>query len=74
MAIKQKNDKTKTIHHPDRGFQYCSWEYIDRLSKAKIGISMTQNSDPRENAIAERINGVFKTELLKKKVYLYSRS
>lgn len=67
MAIKQKNDKTKTIHHSDRGFQYCSWEYIDRLSKAKIRASMTQNSDPRENAIAERINGILKTELLKKK-------
>ena len=67
MAIKQKTDKTKTIHHSDRGFQYCSWEYIDRLTKAKIRISMTQNSDPRENAIAERINGILKTELLKKK-------
>lgn len=66
MAIRQRTQKCKTIHHSDRGIQYCSWDYTDRLNKAKIAISMTQNSDPRENAIAERVNGILKTELLKK--------
>lgn len=52
------------IHHSDRGSQYCSMEYTEILYNSNISISMTQNSDPRENAIAERINGIIKQELL----------
>ena len=50
------------IHHSDRGIQYCSKEYIKLLSSHKIKISMTENGDPRENPIAERINGILKEE------------
>lgn len=53
------------IHHSDRGVQYCSHAYVKKLMDAKISrvdISMTENSDPRENAIAERVNGILKTE------------
>ena len=64
MAIGQKPKAAKTIHHSDRGSQYCCWDYIQQLTKSKVGISMTQNSDPRENAIAERVNGILKQELL----------
>jgi len=52
------------IHHSDRGIQYCSKEYTDLLNKHSISISMTENGDPLENAIAERINGILKDEYL----------
>lgn len=48
------------IHHSDRGLQYCSDEYQHLLQKSKIKCSMTQNSDPYENAVAERVNGILK--------------
>ena len=50
------------IHHSDRGSQYCCKEYVDVLSSNKIAISMTNNGDPYENAIAERLNGIIKSE------------
>lgn len=55
------------IHHSDRGIQYCSKEYIDLLNKHAIAISMTENGDPLENPIAERINGILKDEYLNDK-------
>ncbi len=50
------------IHHSDRGVQYCSDEYVQILSSNSFKISMTENGDPRENAIAERVNGILKDE------------
>ena len=50
------------IHHSDRGLQYCSKEYTELLGENKISISMTEQGDPYENAIAERVNGILKTE------------
>ncbi len=50
------------IHHSDRGSQYCCKQYVDLLSSNNIAISMTQNGDPYENAIAERLNGIIKSE------------
>ena len=68
MALKQalkNNPNTKgLIHHSDRGVQYCCYEYVEILQKNNIKISMTENGDPLENAIAERVNGILKTELL----------
>jgi transposase InsO family protein len=52
------------IHHSDRGVQYCCHKYVNLLKKANIKISMTANGDPLENAIAERVNGILKTEWL----------
>lgn len=51
-------------HHSDRGMQYCSNMYVKLLKENKISISMTENGDPLENAIAERINGIIKEEYL----------
>jgi transposase InsO family protein len=63
FAIKQrKNKEMPLIHHSDRGLQYCDNEYQKLLSKNDIQPSMTQNSDPYENAVAERINGILKQE------------
>lgn len=61
MALKKENTK-ELIHHSDRGLQYCSDVYQKLLNKHKIRCSMTQESDPYENAIAERINGILKQE------------
>jgi len=52
------------IHHSDRGVQYCSAGYVSLLRKNSMIISMTENGDPLENAIAERINGIIKGEYL----------
>ena len=51
-------------HHSDRGIQYCSNAYVKLLQDYDIKISMTENGDPLENAIAERINGIIKDEYL----------
>ena len=51
-------------HHSDRGIQYCSKEYVKLLQDYNIKISMTENGDPLENAIAERVNGIIKDEYL----------
>jgi transposase InsO family protein len=52
------------VHHSDRGTQYCCLDYVALLTKNKINISMTQSGDPLENALAERVNGILKDELL----------
>ena len=65
MAIKTlKISAEGLIHHSDRGSQYCSSMYVNMLKKEGIKISMTENGDPLENAIAERINGIIKGEYL----------
>lgn len=52
------------IHHSDRGIQYCSQNYVKLLQDNQIQISMTENGDPLENALAERVNGIIKQEYL----------
>jgi putative transposase len=52
------------IHHSDRGSQYCYKRYIQVLKAAGMCISMTESSDPLDNAVAERVNGILKNELL----------
>ena len=59
-----KGSLTGLIHHSDRGVQYCSYEYVKLLQDNHIMISMTENGDPLENAIAERVNGIMKQEYL----------
>ena len=63
-ALEQKPVETIVIHHSDRGVQYCSHEYVNLLQQHQAMISMTQSGDPLENAIAERVNGILKTELI----------
>lgn len=63
MALKnRKYPDQPLIHHSDRGLQYCSRLYTQTLNRNNISISMTQNGDPYENAIAERVNGILKDE------------
>lgn len=63
-AIDQKPPDAIVIHHSDRGLQYCSNDYVALLKAHHARISMTQNGDPYENAMAERVNGILKTELI----------
>jgi transposase InsO family protein len=63
MAIdKRRYPHQPLIHHSDRGLQYCSRRYVDCLIENNIQISMTENGDPYENAVAERLNGILKDE------------
>lgn len=64
MALKGKGGDEPLIHHSDRGSQYCADGYISLLKSSAISISMTQSGNPRDNAIAERVNGILKQELL----------
>ena len=63
-ALRQRRNSEDLIHHSDRGIQYCCGEYVKVLKDNEIVISMTENGDPYENAIAERVNGILKMELL----------
>jgi len=63
-AMDQKPADAIVIHHSDRGLQYCSNDYVALLKQHHARISMTQNGDPYENAMAERVNGILKTELI----------
>ncbi len=65
MALNNNNTQhQKLIHHSDRGVQYCAMDYVKLLHQNNIKISMTENGDPRDNAIAERLNGIIKNEYL----------
>ena len=65
-ALKRLNNNQPQdiIHHSDRGVQYASLAYTDILKAHNIRISMTECGDPKDNAVAERINGIIKHELL----------
>lgn len=65
MALRGFKSTNGLIHHSDRGVQYCSRDYVKMLIRNGVKISMTENGDPLENAIAERVNGILKEELLR---------
>jgi len=54
--IRSRNPLAQTIHHSDRGIQYCSKESVNTAAKSNVRLSMTENGDPSENALAERMN------------------
>ena len=65
LALSDANANLRgLIHHSDRGIQYCCKEYVELLKTNHIRISMTENGDPYENALAERVNGILKDEWL----------
>jgi transposase InsO family protein len=61
-ALRHARPANGLVHHSDRGFQYCSNQYVDELKKHGIRISMTEEHHCYENAIAERVNGILKDE------------
>lgn len=58
----REHKQIQTIHHSDRGLQYCSKEYVSLSVNNGFRISMTENGDPYENALAERMNRTLKEE------------
>jgi len=64
MALRGVKNPQELIHHSDRGIQYCSSGYTEILDKHEVKISMTEENHVYENAVAERVNGILKTEFL----------
>lgn len=62
MANKNRRFKNELIHHSDRGIQYCSPSYTKYIISLGMNPSMTEEAHVYENAIAERINGILKSE------------
>ena len=55
------------IHHSDRGGQYVFIRYTERLGKAGIEPSVGSVGDPYDNVLAETINGLYKTEVIRRR-------
>jgi transposase InsO family protein len=64
MALKEERPQPGLVHHSDRGLQYCCYPYQQLLADHQIKPSMTEQYDPYENALAERMNGILKTEFM----------
>lgn len=62
IALAVMPEGARPIHHSDRGSQYCSHEYVERLEQAGLAVSMTETNHCAENALAERMNGILKQE------------
>ena len=61
---RQPDPEDALIHHSDRGSQYVSIRYSDRLAEAGIAPSVGSKGDSYDNALAETINGLYKAELI----------
>ena len=61
-AVKVLGNVDGTVHHSDRGSQYCCHEYLKYLRKHKMLASMTDENHCYQNAVAERVNGILKDE------------
>lgn len=64
MAIWQRNPDSGLTHHNDAGVQYLSVAYSERLAEAGIAASVGSVADAYDNALAETINGLYKTEVI----------
>jgi len=62
MALRDLPSGEQPIHHSDRGTQYCCHEYVNQLVDHGLSISMTERNHCAENALAERMNGILKSE------------
>lgn len=62
IAARQHMGFAELVHHSDRGVQYASKEYVNRLTEYAIKISMTETGNPRENAFAESFMKTLKVE------------
>jgi putative transposase len=62
MALKGLRRRERPIHHSDRGCQYASHVYVNRVQDAGLTMSMTEKNHSAENAVAERVNGILKQE------------
>jgi transposase InsO family protein len=65
QALHARRDATGVIHHSDRGTQYTSIRYTERLAAAGLERSVGSVGDSYDNALAETINGLYKTEVIR---------
>lgn len=64
MALRTRQSDQQLVHHSDRGIQYCSSYYQAIHQRHGLLCSMTDGYDCYQNALAERVNGILKGELL----------
>lgn len=64
LYARQPAQQGGLIHHSDRGVQYVSIRYTDRLAEASIEPSVGSVGDSYDNALAETINGLYKAEVI----------
>jgi len=67
QALAQRPHDDRLVHHSDRGVQYLSIRYTERLAEAGIEASVGSVGDSYDNALAETINGLYKAELIHRK-------
>ena len=65
QALHDRQDVANLVHHSDRGVQYLSIRYSERLAEAGIEASVGSIGDSYDNALAETINGLYKAELIR---------
>jgi len=65
QALHARADIQGLIHHSDRGVQYLSIRYTERLDEAGVELSVGSVGDAYDNALAETINGLYKTEVIR---------
>ena len=65
QALHEREDLDGLVHHSDRGVQYLSIRYTDRLAEAGIEASVGSIGDSYDNALAETINGLYKAEVIR---------
>ncbi|MBK7492339.1 MAG: IS3 family transposase [Nitrosomonas sp.] len=65
QALWARRETAGLIHHSDRGSQYLSIRYTERLAQANIDASVGSIGDSYDNALAETINGLYKTEVIR---------
>lgn len=66
QALWARGNPRGVIHHSDRGSQYLSIRYSERLTEAGFNASVGSKGDSYDNALAETINGLYKTEVIRK--------
>lgn len=67
MAVHARDGAEGVIHHSDRGVQYLSIRYSERLAEEGAVASVGSKGDSYDNALAETINGLYKTEVIRRK-------
>jgi putative transposase len=67
LYARRHNRNNKLTHHSDRGSQYVSIRYTERLAEAGIEPSVGSVGDAYDNALAETINGLYKTEVIRRR-------
>ncbi len=64
QAIADRNKRKNVIHHSDRGVQYLSIRYTDKMADSGIIFSVGSTGDSYDNALAETVNGLYKYEVI----------